>query len=82
LTKRSWSCGGLFKTGMFVTSWSVDLLQIFIRTTGDADIWIEDTHANRSLFRKALKDAGFGDLPNLSPAGVPSDFSRVLNSIS
>lgn len=33
----------------------------FIRATKDADVWLKDTTANRSNFRKAYAESGYGD---------------------
>jgi Nucleotidyl transferase of unknown function (DUF2204) len=52
------------------------------RNTGDIDIYIEDTIANRKNLRLALKDAGIGDFESiLTMQFVPgwTDFTLNLN---
>jgi hypothetical protein len=37
----------------------------YIRATKDSDIWLKDTPENRTNFRKAYADAGYGDYPSI-----------------
>lgn len=47
----------------------------FQRTTGDLDLWIEDTKENRKRFRKTLKEAGIGDLESIETTQLIPGFT-------
>ncbi|MFA6261173.1 MAG: DUF6036 family nucleotidyltransferase [Bacteroidia bacterium] len=53
----------------------------FSRFTADLDLWLDDTAANRKLFRKALAEAEIGDFESLETIEmIPGWSSIYLNS--
>lgn len=47
------------------------------RTTGDIDIWIEDTLANRKALRQALADISLGDLPEIETVPFIAGYTTI-----
>jgi len=53
----------------------------FVRSTADADIWLEDTLDNRKKFRAVLKSIGVGDYEEIETTQlIPGWSSIMLNS--
>lgn len=50
----------------------------FERTTGDVDIWIKDSIANRIAFRKILVELNYPDLPQIETIDFVPGFTTFL----